>query len=107
MRQFGAIDIKHGSMSVKLVTWENAFDEIPHIFETLQVVYHVKFWISDRKKIHTIIKHTIFHFSSTRTLITIPISSLRLIQPAIIAKLWGERSGKPDLCYNNFARVLR
>ncbi|XP_069990284.1 ETS homologous factor isoform X1 [Penaeus vannamei] len=34
-------------------------------------------------------------------------ATFRLIQPHYIAKLWGKRSGRPELTYNNFARALR
>ncbi|XP_042855237.1 ETS homologous factor-like isoform X2 [Penaeus japonicus] len=35
------------------------------------------------------------------------MATFRLIQPHYIAKLWGKRSGRPELTYNNFARALR
>ncbi|KAK7065671.1 hypothetical protein SK128_009555 [Halocaridina rubra] len=33
--------------------------------------------------------------------------TFRLVQPTTIAKLWGQRSNKPNLTYDNFARGLR
>lgn len=33
--------------------------------------------------------------------------TFRLVNPAAIAKMWGERANKPNLTYDNFARGLR
>nr|XP_053638047.1 uncharacterized protein LOC128692743 [Cherax quadricarinatus]XP_053638049.1 uncharacterized protein LOC128692743 [Cherax quadricarinatus]XP_053638050.1 uncharacterized protein LOC128692743 [Cherax quadricarinatus]XP_053638051.1 uncharacterized protein LOC128692743 [Cherax quadricarinatus] len=34
-------------------------------------------------------------------------ATFRLVQPQEIARMWGTRSSKPNLSYNNFARALR
>ncbi|XP_064083512.1 transcriptional regulator ERG-like isoform X1 [Macrobrachium nipponense] len=34
-------------------------------------------------------------------------ATFRLVQPTTIAKMWGQRSNKPNLTYDNFARGLR
>ncbi|KAK4299241.1 hypothetical protein Pmani_028470 [Petrolisthes manimaculis] len=33
--------------------------------------------------------------------------TFRLVQPAVIANMWGKRAGRPNLSYDNFARGLR